>query len=71
VELSAEATQALRDIADAAEAAKGLADQLLEADEAEDMFGALLAVTVRGSELRDLAVGLYVRLTDKNEGEGG
>lgn len=70
MELNAEATQTLRDIADAAEAAKGLADQLLETHESEDMFGALLAVTVRGAELRDLAVGLYVRLADEIDGEG-
>jgi hypothetical protein len=71
VELSAEVTRTLRDIADAAEAAKGLADQLLESHEAEDMFGALLAVTVRGSELRDLGAGLYVRLMSENERQGG
>jgi hypothetical protein len=67
VDLSIENRQSVRDIADTAQAIKGLADSLTEAQDGEDMLAALLALTVQGSMVRDLAVGLYVGLMEAGE----
>jgi hypothetical protein len=67
VELSEESTSAIRDIANTVETVKGLAASLVEAVEREDTLGVLLALTVAGSSLRDLASGLYVVLADAGE----
>ena len=67
MELSAESKQSIRDIADTAAAVRGLTDSLVEATEREDTLAVLLALTVQGSSLRDLASGLYVVLAAAGE----
>ena len=69
MELSAESKTTIGDIADAAATIRGLTASLVEAREREDTLGVLLALTVQGSTLRDLASGLYVVLADLGEGE--
>jgi hypothetical protein len=69
MELSEESKTTIRDIADATAAVRGLTESLVEATEREDTLGVLLALTVQGSALRDLASGLYVVLANLGEEE--
>lgn len=67
MELDVNARQMLSDIADAAASVKGLADQLGEAGESADVLAVLLALSVQGSTVRELAAALYIALTDTGE----
>jgi hypothetical protein len=69
MELSEDSKTTIRDIADEAATIRGLTASLVEAREREDTLGVLLALTVAGSTLRDLASGLYVVLASLGEGE--
>jgi len=69
MELSEESKTTIRDIADAAVTITGLTASLVEAREREDTLAVLLALTVQGATLRDMASGLYVVLGDAGEGE--
>ena len=69
MDMNEESKQVIADIADAVATIRGLTASLVEAREREDVFAVLLALTVQGSTLRDMASGLYVVLADAGEGE--